>query len=138
MQKTRLGISVGLLGAILCVSNLFMNYIVTIVLAGYILLLEDNVWLKRTTIKVLVLISAFEVASIGLELIPDAINLIGSVAGLFGGSFSLNFLTNFINLLKSIISFIRTVVFLSLGLKALTQGTVVIPIVDNFISKHMD
>ena len=42
MQKTRLGISVGLLGAGVCFLGLVGGYLVTAILAGYILLFEEN------------------------------------------------------------------------------------------------
>lgn len=52
MQKTKLGISVGLLGAIIYFTSLFgSSYLIAILLCGYILLVEDNPWLRKTSVK---------------------------------------------------------------------------------------
>ena len=60
MQKTKLGISVGLLGAIFFFAGFFGGYLVTILMAGYILLVEDNAWLERVTVKGVVLMLFFQ------------------------------------------------------------------------------
>ena len=54
MQKTRLGISVGMLGAAVYLTGLFSGYLVAILMAGYVLLCEENGWLKRSDIKAVV------------------------------------------------------------------------------------
>ncbi len=45
MQKTKLGVSVALMGAALYFLGLFSGYVALIILAGYVLLMEENVWL---------------------------------------------------------------------------------------------
>lgn len=47
MKKTKLGISVGLLGAMLFFSCYFGGYTIAIIIAGYVLLFEENAWLKK-------------------------------------------------------------------------------------------
>lgn len=42
MQKTRLGISVGMLGAAIYLTGLFSGYLVAVLLTGYVLLFEEN------------------------------------------------------------------------------------------------
>lgn len=51
MQKTKLGITVGALGAITFFAGFFGGYLAAIVLAGYALLFEENAWLKRSVVK---------------------------------------------------------------------------------------
>lgn len=48
MEKTKLGVSVGIFGAFLYVAALFGGYIAITLLAGYVLLMESNEWLKKT------------------------------------------------------------------------------------------
>ena len=48
MEKTKLGVSVGIFGAFLYVAALFGGYIAITLLAGYVLLMESNEWLKTT------------------------------------------------------------------------------------------
>lgn len=45
MQKTRLGISVGMLGAAIYLTGLFSGYLVVVLMVGYVLLFEENSWL---------------------------------------------------------------------------------------------
>ena len=47
MQKTKIGISVGVMGAVMYFASLFGGYIPMLLLAGYIFLREENIWLSR-------------------------------------------------------------------------------------------
>lgn len=73
MKKTKLGISVGLLGA----SIYFMSMISTlglIIMAGYVLLFEENPWLKKSAVKAVFITVAFSLISV---LISMGNNLFG-------------------------------------------------------------
>ena len=59
MQKTRLGISVGMLGATIYLSGLFGGYVAILLLAGYSLLFEENIWLKKSAVKAVALLLFF-------------------------------------------------------------------------------
>lgn len=54
-MKTKLGISVGLLGTMVYFAALFGGYTPVILLAGYVLLFEENEWLKKAAIKAVAL-----------------------------------------------------------------------------------
>jgi len=138
MQKTKLGISVGLLGAAICFSGLFGGYLVTTILAGYVLLFEENVWLKKTGIKVIALMFSFSLLGAIIGLLPNGIGIIDSVFNIFGGTFSINFITRIVALTNDVLNFIQIVVFVLLGIKAFSQGTLRIPVVDNIINKYFD
>lgn len=135
MQKTKLGISVALLGAALYFLGLFSGYLAIVILAGYVLLMEENVWLKKTAAKSVALLVFFSLILAVLNLIPGLINFIDSFLKIFNGNFSFRFLTNIVNMLKSGINLIQTVLFLILGLKALTQGTIRVPVIDKMVEK---
>ena len=51
MQKAKLGISVGLLGAAIYLTALSGSLLGLLVLAGYVLLVEDNQWLRLSAVK---------------------------------------------------------------------------------------
>ena len=55
MQKTKLGISVGLLGAAIYFTGLFSGYLVAVLLAGYVLMFEENEWLRKNAVKAVAL-----------------------------------------------------------------------------------
>lgn len=138
MQKTKLGISVGLLGALLYFSGLFSGFVITIIMAGYVLLVEENVWLRKACVKAVTLMVAFAALSALLGLIPGAISVINETCVLFDGYFHIEYVNEIISLLQNIINFVEKLVFLGLGFKALTQGTIQIPMVDEFVNKHME
>lgn len=138
MRKTKLGISVGFLGAIVCFSGMCMGYTATLLLAGYVILMEDDVWLKAIAIKAVSIMVVFSILVTGLGLIPDVVGLLNYFVALFGGSFSALFLTNSIYLLQQMLSFVESLVFLALGWKALKMDTISVPFVDSLITKHMD
>ena len=137
MQKTRLGVSVGMLGAAVCLSCLFGGYLSSIVLAGYILLFEENEWLKKNAIKAVVLMMSLSLLTVGIRLIPDAIGFIGSIFAVFGGSLHLSVVNGIIAVVLNAVDIIETVLFIILGVKALDQGSVSVPVVDKLISKYM-
>ena len=91
MEKTKLGISVGLMAAITFFSGLFIRgelSILLILLAGYCLLAEENVWLKKCAVKAVALMVIFAVVTTVVGLIPEAFNFIDGIFMIFNGRFS--------------------------------------------------
>lgn len=138
MQKTKLGISVAVMGAAMYFMGLFSGYFAVVVLAGYVLLMEENEWLKKTAVKVLTLMIAFSLLSALIGLIPDLISFINDICNIFDGTFSIPVISKIIYMLRSGLSLVETVLFLFLGLKALHQGTVKVPVVDKLVNKSME
>lgn len=87
MQKTRLGISVGLLGAAIYFMGLFSGYLLAVLLAGYVLLFEENSWLRKNAVKAMSVMAVFSLLITVLNLVPNAIGFINDVVSIFGGSF---------------------------------------------------
>lgn len=136
MQKTKIGVSVGLLGAVAYFMGLFSGYLVVVLLAGYVLLFEENEWLKKTVVKSVSLLVFFSFIVVIINLIPDTISFINYVVSIFGGSFYIGFISNLINAVTSAINIFEKILFIGLGVKALNQGTIVVPVVDNLINKY--
>lgn len=76
MEKTKLGVSVGIFGAFLYVAALFGGYIAITLLAGYVLLMESNEWLKKTAVKAVATLACFSFLSLLIGLIPDAVEVV--------------------------------------------------------------
>lgn len=72
MQKTRLGISVGLLGAAIYFMGLFSGYLLAVLLAGYVLLFEENSWLRKNAVKAMSVMAVFSLLITVLNLVPNA------------------------------------------------------------------
>ncbi len=141
MQKTKLGISVGLFGAILFMAALTGSYIAVFVAAGYALLAEENVWLKRAAVKAVVLMVAFAALNLIIYFIPNIIDTIESLVVMFDGDPFTGDFVGFINklvaFLDDVINLAQIVIFALLALKALKQGTIIVPAVDKFINNHI-
>ena len=138
MQKTRLGITVGLMGAALYFSGLFGGYMITIILAGYVLLCEENAWLKKAAVKTVAIMMGFSLLGSLIYLIPNAIGLIDSVLNVFGGNFYLTFVSNIIDVVDNVLALAEKLLFIILGLKAFNQGNISVPVIDKLINKYMD
>ena len=136
-MKTKLGISIGLLGAAAYFVALFDGFLALALIAGYILLFEENEWLKKSAVKAFVILVATALCRALIGFIPDLINLIDHLVGIFGGTFGVWPLERLINFIDTAIVIARKVLLLLLGLQALTQnGTPIAPI-DKLIDNHM-
>lgn len=138
MKKTRLGISVGLLGASIYFMGLFSGYLVVILLTGYILLFETNEWLKKTAVKAVLILSFFSLLVAIINLLPNAINFINNIAAIFNRNFTVVILSRIVAVIVSALDLIETILFILLGVKALNQGTMSFPMVDKLITKYME
>lgn len=137
MQKTKLGISVGLLGAAIYFMGLFSGYLVAVVLAGYVLLCEENSWLRKSAVKAVFVMAVFSLTVAALNLVPDIFGFINNIFSMFGGNFYVPFISNLINAIVAALNFIEKLLMIGLGVKALNQGTIAVPVVDKLISKYM-
>lgn len=86
MQKTKLGITISGLAAAIYLTCLFGGYIPAIILTGYVLMVEENEWLRRNAVKAIVLMMIFSVFIYGINLIPNVINCFEDMARAFGVS----------------------------------------------------
>lgn len=135
-MKTKLGVSVGLLGAMIYFAALFGGYTPVIVLAGYVLLFEGNEWLKKAAVKAVALLVSISFLLTVINLIPDLLLWISTIVSVFKGTFNYSIVTSIISIFTRLIDIIRTCLFLILGVKALNQGTIVVPVVDKLINKY--
>lgn len=135
MVKTRFGISVGLLGALMYFSGIFNGYLLAVIIAGYILLAEDNIWLRKTAVRALtiMIICSLLIAMIGL--VPDVLTMILSLLSVFKASFSISVVNSITSFLTQMISVAEKVLLIVFGIKAINQGTITIPVLDKFINK---
>lgn len=138
MEKTKLGISVGLLAAAVYFMGL-INVIPMVLLAGYVLLAESNEWLRRSAVKAVVIY-------VGLGLIPEVFDVIDYLFGVVNVilgwlplpfSWYLKFPANIDSLILYAVSLIRSVLLLVLGLTALSQGSVKVNAADKLVDKNM-
>ena len=68
----------------------------------------------------------------------DVIGFIGNIASVFNGHFAIAKVNQIVTVLLSGLNIIEKILFLGLGIKALNQGTIVIPFIDKKVSKYID
>lgn len=136
MQKSKLGISVGLLGAIICIAGLAGGYVPLILLAFYILWKEDNAWLRKLAVKAVVIVVSFSALSYLVGLVPEALGAVNSLFGIININISFSLISGIARLCVDLLDILKTVILLLLALKALTQGDLSVGPIDNAVNKH--
>lgn len=137
MEKTKLGISVGMLGAVVYFSAALLGYISLFIVGGYILLVEKTEWLKKCVIKAVVLMLLYSLLSTVIGIIPQILTL-GSEEALFGSYYLyMAGAYQIVSVALVVLNLVRIGLFIALGVKALSEKTIVIPIVDRLIDKYM-
>lgn len=137
MQKTKLGIPFGLLAAGIYFGALFGGYLVVILLTAYVLLVEDDEWLRRSSVKAVILMILFSLIDIVLGFFPDVLSVICGIIGLFTEPFTYYTLSTILGLIGHIFDILKYVLFIVLGFKALQRRSLIIPIVDKMIYRYM-
>ncbi len=138
MQKTKLGMSVNLLAAIICLSPLAGGYVVLFGLALYVLLAEKDEWLKKTVVKVLVVTFLYSAAVAVLGLIPNLVSVINALFNVFNRHFGIELVTDLINVVESVLYFFRNILLVAMSLMALSQKAPEFKPVEDMVEKHTD
>lgn len=136
-MKTKLGISVAMFAAGTYLLGLFSGYLALVLIAGYVLLCESDEWLKKTVVKALVVTVAFSLISAIIGLIPNAISLVDGLFSIFGGHFSILFISRIISFINTVLNVFQKLLMLALAFLALDGKTIKLPVLDDFLEKHM-
>ena len=133
MEKSKLGLNIGMLAAPTYLACNFAGYTIAMLLVGYILLCEDSTWLKRNALKGVLIMLALSMASTVIHLIPNIVSIPLDLLNLFGFNLYFHFLNELANLLYSIVSLGETLLLLLLALKAVSQEEVKVPVIDKVV-----
>lgn len=136
MQKTRLGITIGLAGAALYFLG-FVSFIPAFLLAAYVLLFETNDWLKYQAVKMIGVVLFFGVLGAGIDCIDYVINILDIILHWISEDIRLSLPLNLTSILNQVLSLIRTLVLLLMGVRALALQPVGFGPVDRLLKKHM-
>lgn len=138
MQKTKLGISVTLMVAALYFLGLYGGYVIAGILVGYILLKEEDALLKKEAVRVLLLMLLFSLVGTALNLIPNILSIFSSLLEIINVHFYFSFFHRVFDVLGSVLSLLKTVAFVALGLAAVFGKNVKLPVIDPLIEKYMN
>ena len=133
MEKTKLGLNVGMMAALVYMVCNFAGYTVALMLVGYVLLCEDNAWLKKCALKGTLIMIALSVCNSVINLIPNIISIPLDLLNIFGFNLYFNFMYEITNLFYNLLSLVETVVLLMLSFKAVSKLDLPVPVIDKLV-----
>lgn len=136
MLKTKLGISIALVGAAMYFLGA-LSFIPAILLAGYVLIAEPNEWLKRQAAKMIGVVVVFGLLSIAVGWIDDLVSILNIIVRWFDRDVYLSIPANLTSLCQYIISLAKEVFLLVMGFMALSMKNVRLGVVDKQLDKFM-
>ena len=138
MKKSHLGISVGFLAAMVYLAAYLHNYILMALLVGYILLKEDNLWLRKAAVTAVCLSVGVLLVTVALKVIPYALSALSALLAIFNVSFYASTVSSIFSFLLLLVGYAEKLLYLFLGVLALSQRSLILPAVDKFVEKHMN
>lgn len=143
MNKTKLGVSTGMLAAIVFmlaivtefVSDSWLFAMGLVAIVAYILYKEEDLWLKASAIKAIVIVLIFTLVPFLFGFAYDVMKFINfflqfadiQIADGFG----------IISFCITIINVVEKIFLLILAILAFKGKTIKIPVIDNMIAKHL-
>ncbi|MCR5154213.1 MAG: hypothetical protein K6B75_05120 [Lachnospiraceae bacterium] len=136
MEKTKLGISVALMGTLVCIAPLVGSSIPLIIIAGYILLRESDTWLKTTALKAVAIFFFFELLTIMIGFIPNILVWLENFIDLFDGIMDISIIRRIFNLIGSAITICERIFLSILAILALNKRSISVPFIDKIVKAH--
>lgn len=137
MEKTKLGISVELLAALMYFVGL-INVLGLLIVAGYVLICEKDQWLKRSAVTAIVLAIVFSLISVVISFGSNLFGLFNSILSNFPFiHFRIDYPLNIDSFIGYAASLLEQALFVVLGIMALKRKGFQIPGISGLVSKHM-
>jgi len=134
MEKTKLGLSVCLMGALVFLSG-YAGLTVIALVAGYVLLKEENEKLRKFAAYTIALYVGFMLVSLCISALDNVIDVINVDNWMYGGGFY-DVFNVIISTLNYIVSLAQKVVFGLLAVGAFLDKDIKIAPLDKFMEKH--
>jgi hypothetical protein len=151
MEKSKLGISIALFSALLFFIGVMGGVLAVMIATGYVLFFEENLYLKKTTIKALVITIGFSIFSTLVMLLTQ---FIGSEASVLLSNTrmyvdlsmpddynnivrfftNMQFITGFFNI---IMRFLEILILVMLGFRTYKQKSLGLKLIDKILDKHV-
>lgn len=135
VSGTKLGLGVGATAAIMFLSAL-MGYEILLLVAGYILIVEKNQWLRSSAVKAVVLYVTFFLGYEAIDCLNDAFGFINVMLGWLKTGTHLYYPASIDTLLLRGLDVAKTVMFVLLAVKAMKMQTIKIGFVDKFTEEN--
>lgn len=134
MEKSKLGLSIGLLSALMFLTG-YANITAMLLVAGYILIREESRVLKKHAVGTIVLYLAFMALNICIGLLENLFAM-SNVGGWMYDTVLYVVTNGFFSTLNYIVAIAEKVVFGLLAVFALGGKEIKIPLIDKFVEKH--
>ena len=135
VSLSKLGVSVTVLAALMYFCGYFGGYLVTIALGLYILLVEEDLWLKKSAVRAISLLVLFSLLEALLGFIPTFMDIIRSLLNIFGTDFGLYIVDNIVNFFRLWLGVIEKAVFILFGILAVFGIPKKLPLIDTIVKK---
>lgn len=135
MQKSKLGLPAGIAAAIMYMTGVFGGYFPALLLAGFVLLYEEENFIRRAAVKTVILMFLFSILNFVIYLIPDIVGIFQNLLAIFKVYFATNFLDNISATFGQTLSLVETVLFLVLAVLALFGKSVDVKPLSNWADK---
>lgn len=137
MLKTKLGVSIALVGAAMYFLGA-ISFIPAVLLAGVMLIMEDNAWVKRQAAKMIGVVIVFSLLGIAVGWVDDAVSLLNTIVHWFSKDAKwLAIPGNFTSFIKLIINVAEEVLLIVMGFMALKMKEIRFGLVDKLLDKFM-
>ena len=136
MAKTKLGISVGLLGAGIYFLGL-LGILPAVLLAGYALISEQDEWLKKTAVKAIAVMLFFAVLLAIIAVFNHLWGVLVDFVRIVYSRFSVTAIDWILSSSHRILQTIGLSVYIFLGIRALHGKSIPLGPLDKLIDKHM-
>jgi hypothetical protein len=136
-MKTKLGLSAGIVAGAAYFLGLVSGYIPLLLIVGYVLICEENRWLKMSVIKALLICIVFSLLGVILGILPDALSLLNDMIRLFDDGVDFSKVYNVFSFLQNGLNFLEMLVLLVFTFMSFGQKTIRIAPLDNAIKKYL-
>ncbi len=135
MEKSKLGLSIALLSAVMFLTG-YLGLTGMVLVGGYILLKEENVTLKKTAVGTIILYLFFTLISLCIGVLDNVLDVFNFGNWMY--RFGMYTLTNNVfSFLNNIVSLAEKIVFGLFAMLAFFNVQVKIPLVDKLVDKHL-
>lgn len=136
MLKTKLGVSIALVGAAMYFLGA-ISFIPAVLLAGYVLIAEENEWVKRQAARMIGVVVLFGLLSIAVGWIDDVVGILNIIVRWFNKDAYLSVPANLTYLVQYIISIVKEVLLLVMGFMALGMKNLKLAPIEKLLDKFM-
>ena len=137
MLKTKLGVSIALVGAAMYFLGV-VSFTPAVLLAGVVLIMEDNLWIKRQAAKMIGVVVVFTLISVALGWVDDVVGLMNTIVHwVEKDAERLKVPGDLTSVLRVIVNAVEEILLVVMGFMALKMKEVRFAPIDKLLDKFM-